>query len=185
MATPHIVGLVSLLKQKDPSLTASRARSLLREYPLAVQSESLKYIAQAVDVGGLFEHFSPVTAIPVEENLSQTGASEVSPLLVPETTVLPPSEEIKKSLPETASGETLELIATRDETLVSQENTTQALVIDETQLRAPQKLDAESSILELGNKDETVAINSAENTEERSETLSLTAETSKKYISTE
>lgn len=88
MAAPHIVGLVSLLRAQNPTITASKAKSLLKKYPQGVQSDAGKDIAQAVLVPALLQEiYTPVVSV-VEDNLAK-----------PETLPPPPPSEEKRETP--------------------------------------------------------------------------------------
>ena len=113
-----------------------------------MHSDAQKYIASGVDVEGLFEDM--MSQIALKNTVPLTPATgtgeEIKTLLTLEKNE---AEVPQKDTAQTASGETLELIATRDDNLIAKENTTQAVIIDENSLRAPQELEAEPSILEL------------------------------------
>ncbi len=88
MAAPHIVGLVSLLRAQNPTITASQAKTLLKKYPQGVQSDGGKDIAQAVLVPALLQEiYTPVVSV-IEDNLPK-----------PETLPPPPPSEEKRETP--------------------------------------------------------------------------------------
>ena len=62
MATPHVTGLVSILKMYDSSLTTQEAEILLKNYPKSVSSESSKPIANGVNFAAM------MTAITTESH---------------------------------------------------------------------------------------------------------------------
>lgn len=53
MATPHIVGLISLMKAINNNLTTAQIKQLFKQYRLPVTTDLSKPIASAVDVSAL------------------------------------------------------------------------------------------------------------------------------------
>ena len=73
MSTPHVVGLVSLLRSDDPSRNQDQILELLREHPLSVNSRVP--IAQGVNTATLFDSLQDTIQIandtPVEQDQIQ------------------------------------------------------------------------------------------------------------------
>lgn len=100
MATPHIVGLVSLMLAEDSSLTTSKIKTLFRENGKTVSTDAGKSIAQGVEVVKL------MNAVSKKE----------------ETMVVQEEKKQEEEVQETNSGEEIEFEATYDETLMIQES---------------------------------------------------------------
>lgn len=56
MATPHIVGLVSLMLEQDSSLRSTNIKELFKKYPLSVSPDAGKYIASGVNVSEMMSY---------------------------------------------------------------------------------------------------------------------------------
>lgn len=63
MSTPHIVGLISLLKWINNSLTTASIKQLFKQYTLAVVTDSTKPIASAVNVPELLASLGVTGAV--------------------------------------------------------------------------------------------------------------------------
>jgi hypothetical protein len=65
MATPHIVGLVSVMKSFDPSLTTNGIKSTFKQFPMVVTTEGSKPIASGVNVPELLASLQRDSALPL------------------------------------------------------------------------------------------------------------------------
>jgi len=113
MSTPHVAGLVSILKTYDPSLTQDQTLQLLQNFPKSVQSD--RPLANSVDTFGLFTALNNVEEeneeiseeVVIEEEVEQ----EVSPSQSSSVTLpLPPKKEDSPSYVAPSVGETSEIL---------------------------------------------------------------------------
>ena len=67
MATPHIAGLVSIMKSENPSLTTSQVKDILEQNSIPLSTD--KTIASAVDIVGVMDSFKgEEIAVSTEKN---------------------------------------------------------------------------------------------------------------------
>jgi subtilisin family serine protease len=58
MATPHIVGIISLMQSQKSNISSSEVKLLLKKYPESITLDRVdKIIAAAVDVPALLKSF--------------------------------------------------------------------------------------------------------------------------------
>jgi hypothetical protein len=80
MATPHIVGLVSVMKSFDKNLTTKKIKKLFKENSIKANYESGKYIAGFPDVEKivkeLTENNSPIIPFHKEDEDSEEDEEE-------------------------------------------------------------------------------------------------------------
>lgn len=56
MATPHVVGIVSIIQSYRPSITSNEVKKLLASFAIAVGTDGIKPIASFTDVPALMEY---------------------------------------------------------------------------------------------------------------------------------
>lgn len=71
MATPHIVGIVSILKTFKPELTTNEIKAILKSNTLPVQTENNKKIASQVDLEKILTGFGIINSQKVENQLPE------------------------------------------------------------------------------------------------------------------
>jgi len=75
MATPHVVGLVSIMKAFNSDLDQESARALLKKFPIDVNTDWWKSIASAIDVEKLISFLSKSDTV-IEEKTEQIVEDE-------------------------------------------------------------------------------------------------------------
>ncbi|NDK08446.1 S8 family serine peptidase [Candidatus Gracilibacteria bacterium] len=85
MATPHIVGLVSIIKSLKPELSKDEVLSLIRDNPLPVKTDNGKQIAYFANVGTIVDYLTAKKVVveektPVIETISHIEENKTEEL---------------------------------------------------------------------------------------------------------